>query len=188
MMTGKKTASLSMLSLHSSTACAFYWHKVVNYINNWIYKICSVHGQNFFMNDIISSPWFCLQLISVNLTLYNRRASEINSAWFLPLLARSNVHWCFYDMRLYMFFFDAGLQLLFLGVFTYFANWILHNPMCTAMFRCGCLLPPPLGVGWMHCNVHNKTGKNGNRGGTTSTAGGVASLAWLVTAITLAHL
>ena len=47
---------------------------------------------------------------------------------------------------------------MFLGVFTYFANWILHNPMCTAMFRCGCVLPPPLGVGWQHCNVHNLTG------------------------------
>ena len=26
------------------------------------------------------------------------------------------------------------------------------------MFRCGCVLPPPLGVGWRHCNVHDPTG------------------------------
>lgn len=74
-----------------------------------------------------------IQLISVNLTLCNRRASEINSAWFLPLLARSNVHWCFYDMRLYMFFFDTqACSSCFLEY-----SLILQTGSCTTL----CALP-----------------------------------------------
>lgn len=38
------------------------------------------------------------------------------------------------------------------GVF----EWVFENPMCSAMFGCGCTFP--WAGGWDNCNVHNPTG------------------------------
>jgi hypothetical protein len=46
---------------------------------------------------------------------------------------------------------EAGAYLAFTMAF----DWLLHNPFCNVMFRCGCQMPPPFGASWIPCNVHD---------------------------------
>eukprot|EP00040_Diaphanoeca_grandis_P027145 m.153846 g.153846 ORF g.153846 m.153846 type:complete len:187 (-) comp30855_c0_seq1:71-631(-) len=50
------------------------------------------------------------------------------------------------------------IRALPLLAWTYGANFLFHNAWCSAMFRCGCVMPPPISSGWQHCNVHNMSG------------------------------